>query len=89
MLREYCIFHWWERGVTLPHSLHIFILFFHLFLEFYIGEEGKKFMMKYLERRRILVALALNWFLHVFVQHVLDIQTLALNEECPNFYHLL
>jgi hypothetical protein len=27
--------------------------------------------------------------LHVFVQHVLDIQTLALNEECPNFYHLL
>ena len=63
MLREHCIFHWWERGVILPHSLHIFILFFHLFLEFYMGEEGKKRMMIYHERRRILLALALYWCL--------------------------
>ena len=37
-------------------------------------------MMDHLERRgSILVALALYWCLHMIVQHVLDMQALALN----------
>ena len=39
-------------------------------------------MMDHLERRgRILVALTLHWCLHMIMQHVLDMQTLTLNEE--------
>ena len=38
-----------------------------------------------LERRgRILIALALYWCLHMIVQHVLDMQIWALNEEWGN-----
>jgi len=44
--------------------------------------EGKKSMMDHIERRgRILVALALYWCLHTIVQHMLDMQALALNGE--------
>jgi len=47
--------------------------------------EVKKSMMDHIERRgRILVALALYWCLHMIVQHVLDMQTLALNGEWEN-----
>jgi hypothetical protein len=47
--------------------------------------EGKESMMDHIERRgRILVALALYWCLHMIVQHVLDMQTLALNGEWEN-----
>ena len=35
-------------------------------------------------RERILVALALYWYLHMIVQHVLDMQALALNGEWEN-----
>ena len=42
-------------------------------------------MMDHLERRgRILVALALYWCLHMIMQHVLDMQALALNKEWKN-----
>ena len=42
-------------------------------------------MMDHIERRgRILVALALYWCLHMIVQHVLDMQALALNGEWEN-----
>jgi hypothetical protein len=41
--------------------------------------------MDRLERRvRIIVALALTWCLYMIVQHVLDIQAFALNEEWEN-----
>ena len=41
--------------------------------------------MDQLERRgRILVALALYWDLYMIVQHVLDMQAFALNEEWEN-----
>ena len=83
MLRDHCIFYWWEkRGnpispVTCLHCLS-FSLFF--FIKFYIGEKGKEGMMDHLKRRgMILVALALYWYLHMIVQHVLDMQALALN----------
>jgi hypothetical protein len=48
--------------------------------------EEKKSMMDHIERRgRILVALALlYWCLHMIVQHVLDMQALALNGEWEN-----
>jgi hypothetical protein len=47
--------------------------------------EGKESMMDHIERRgRILVALALYWCLHMIVQHVLDMQALALNGEWEN-----
>jgi hypothetical protein len=55
---------------------------FHFFCEFYSGEEGKESMMDHHERiGRILVVLALYWCLHMIVQHVLDMQALALNGE--------
>ena len=77
-----------EKGATLPYSLCIpssFVFPFHSFLEFYIGEEGKKRMMDPLERiGRILVALDLYWCLHMIVQHVLDMQALALNGQWGN-----
>ena len=58
---------------------------FHSLFEFYIGEEGKESMMDHLERRgRILVVLALYWYLHMIVQHVLNIQALAFNGEREN-----
>ena len=41
-------------------------------------------MMDHIERRRILVALALYWCLHMIVQYVLDMQALALNGEWKN-----
>ena len=64
---------------------HISSFFFHIFLEFYIGEEGKESMMDHIERRgRILVALAFYWCLHMIVQHVLDMQALPLNDEWEN-----
>ena len=45
----------------------------------------KESMMDHIERRRrILVALALYWCLHMIVQHVLDMQALALNGEWEN-----
>ena len=41
--------------------------------------------MDHFERRgRILVAFAFYWCLHMIVQHVLDMQTLTLNEEWEN-----
>ena len=41
--------------------------------------------MDHIERRgRILVALASYWCLHMIVQHVLDMQALALNGEWEN-----
>ena len=42
-------------------------------------------MIANLEKRgRILVALALYWCLHMIVQHVLDMQALAINKEWEN-----
>jgi hypothetical protein len=75
-----------EKGATLPHSLCISIFsLFLLFFEFYIGEEGKKSMMEHLERRgSILAALDIYWCLHMIVQHVLDMQALALNVQWEN-----
>ena len=65
---------------TYSHSL-----FFHFLFEFYIGEAGKESTVDHIERReRILVALALYWCLHMIVQHVLDMQALALNGEWEN-----
>jgi hypothetical protein len=47
--------------------------------------EGKESMMDHIERRgMILVALALYWCLHVIMQHVFDMQALALNGEWEN-----
>ena len=41
--------------------------------------------MDHIERRgRILIALALHWCLHMIVQHVFDMQALALNGEWEN-----
>jgi hypothetical protein len=43
------------------------------------------------KRKRILVALALYWYLHMIMEHMLDMQALALNGEwikCPYFEHL-
>ena len=41
--------------------------------------------MDHIERRgRILVALPLNWYLHMIVQHMFDMQTLALNTKWEN-----
>ena len=87
MWRDHYIFHWWKMRGS-PASLvtyHIFILcflFFHSLSKFYIGEEGKESMMDHLGRGgRFLVALASYWWLHMIVQHVLDMQALALNGE--------
>ena len=80
-----------QRGnpTSLVRCLH-FYFYFHSLVEFYIGEEGNESIIDHLERRRrIFVALALYWCLHMIVQHVLDMQTWALNGECcPNFKHL-
>ena len=58
-----------------------FSIFLTIFLSFTLVKEGNESMMDHLERRRILVALASYWCLHMIMQHVFDMQTLALNEE--------
>ena len=68
-----------EGQPYLTRYISSFSIFYSLF-EFYIGVEGKKNMMDHIDRRgSILVALALYWFLHMTVQHVLDMQALTLN----------
>ena len=50
------------------------------------SEEGKESVMDHIVRSGIvLVALALYWCLHMILQHVLDMQALALNGmgKCP------
>ena len=63
----------------------MYLRLFHYFFEFYIGDEGKKSMMDHLEKRGgIIVALDLYWCLLMILQHVFDMQTLALNGEWEN-----
>ena len=51
----------------------------------FFGEEGKKSIINHLERTwRIFVALALYWCLHMIMQHVFDMQALALNRGWGN-----
>ena len=71
------------RPISPPTYLHS--LFIHFLFEFYIGMEGKESMMDHIERKgRSLIPLALYWCLHMILQHVFDMQALALNEEWKN-----
>ena len=93
MLRDHYIFYWWKkRGIPTSLVTHLHSPYFHSHFVFCISEEGKKSTMDHLERKgRILVALALYKCLYMIVQHVLDMQALALNREWENalFQHLL
>ena len=75
MLRDHCTFYWWKkRDSPIPLVIYFLFIYFFTLFEFYIGDEGKKSMMDHLERRRRV----LYWCLHMIVQHVLDMQALAL-----------
>lgn len=77
------IYGWKKRGNTTSLVTYISI-WLSLWFEFHINEEGMKSMLDHIDKRRILMALALNWCLQTIMQYVLDMQPLALNEEWEN-----
>ena len=82
MSRDHCIFSWWEERGS-PASLVMYLHFFFFpFFPFYIEEGENESMMDHLERRgKTIFVLVLYWCLNMIVQHVLDMQVLALNGE--------
>ena len=75
------------KGQPYPTCYISSLLISRFFGSFYIGEEGKKSMMDHRwQKRRDSCCIGLYWCLHMIVQHMLDMQALALNGGWKNAF---